>query len=487
MKKRTLKLLTVLVFGALIALFSRLSLKPVDTLIRPPKVQGDNAAIQLAFENAILEKYKLKNPLSGNYNSSYIFTDLNNDEVSEAVIFYAAESTADVVRMNVLSKENGSWKSIADFESLHNEVHQVNFADVDNDGNSEIIVGWSIYDTELSNTVNVFKLDSNNKLGVISNIFTKNYLEFSVCDVNGDKTSDIFVLEKTSPAAGTNVQLNAKVYSFAFGKEKEISSITLDPVISSVKTISYDYDELYGHSHIYIDGYKSDSGMTTDMFYWDNETETLQRTYFDENNTLSAVAGRNMNIVCTDFNDDSVIEIPFEHTLRSSSLIQGENDEEREQNYIRWMKYSDGEFSEVSNQIYNSAYGYSVIISSNWIDRVTVENDITTGIMTFYELISEERKKGKKKKDEFEYGEPQAFPREEYGEPGGQQDYETVYSVGEPLFSLFAAENTDLELYEMSGYRFIKTSNKFNYYYQLYDRGKDLGIDKNTVKSIIIT
>ena len=43
--------------------------EPFDTLIKPPKVDGENLSIQLAFEEKVGTDYILKQPISGNRRS----------------------------------------------------------------------------------------------------------------------------------------------------------------------------------------------------------------------------------------------------------------------------------------------------------------------------------------------------------------------------------------------------------------------------------
>ena len=132
--------------------------QPVDSLMRPPKVEGENLSIQLAFEEKIGTDYVLKRPLRGNYRNAYTFIDLTGDKNNEVIVFYSKSDSLGIVRMNVLRNIEGKWKSIADFQSVHNDILEVEFADLNGDGNKEIIVGWSVFQDSYSKLMIIYEV-----------------------------------------------------------------------------------------------------------------------------------------------------------------------------------------------------------------------------------------------------------------------------------------------------------------------------------------
>ena len=85
-----------------------------ESLIRPPKLTGEHAALQKAFEEAVGKDVGLFTPISGNHRGSYILFDANSDKVDEAVVFYSFNSNSSVVHMHLLSQKNGQWYSLGD-------------------------------------------------------------------------------------------------------------------------------------------------------------------------------------------------------------------------------------------------------------------------------------------------------------------------------------------------------------------------------------
>ena len=156
--------------------------QPVDSLIRPPQAEGENLAIQLAFDDAVGGDYILKQPLNGSYRNAYTFIDLTGDNNDEVVVFYSKNDDLGIVRMNVLDKSDGKWVSIADFQSVHNDIQELGFADLNGDGTKEIIVGWTVTGESYSKLIKVYQINdtsfrfknkSDNSIG--KSIFTLRY------------------------------------------------------------------------------------------------------------------------------------------------------------------------------------------------------------------------------------------------------------------------------------------------------------------------
>ena len=75
--------LTVPMFGC--SVFNVFS---VDSLIKAPRLTGDNAEIQKAFESAVGSEVSLVRPVAGEYRSAYVLHDYDGDGVNEAIVFY---------------------------------------------------------------------------------------------------------------------------------------------------------------------------------------------------------------------------------------------------------------------------------------------------------------------------------------------------------------------------------------------------------------
>lgn len=477
MKKIIASILVVctLVFLGFVALNTEFA--SVDSVIKPPKIEGENYEIQAAFEAAVGEKYILKAPLSGEYRTPFIRTDIDSDKNDEVVVFYCHPDTVDFIRMNILDDNEGEWKSISDFKSSYNDVYQVQFADVDSDNHKEIIICWRNFDIEISNKIEIFKLPQNYN-SEIQTVFSKNYYKYLTCDPNDDNSADIIIFDKT--VSGTTNEIKGTYYNFADGIPDVTGEFTLDPTISSIGEICSDKDAETNNLRIYIDGYKADSSMTTDVVYWNNKDGYFEKAELYDFTSISTVASRNININCTDIDGDSRINIPLEEYIPGSSVITADaNSVLQQQSVVKWVEYSDYELNLVSYEILNPKFGYSITINQDHYAGITVENDTVNGILTFYELIyddlPEKEKKPKKKEEPFDAHNPE------------KENDKTLKGKGDALFFIFATVDANYGAYEFNGYKLIDSANGFNYYYRITDAGKERGITKETIKSMFNT
>ena len=161
MKVKNLKaviVLTILVFT--FSGCSLVNLVSAESLLRPPKLTGENAALQTTFENSVGSDVSLYAPIAGDYRTSYIFFDMNFDGNDEAVVFYSLNSNSSVVHMHLLSQYNNEWYSVADIIGSGTEVYKVDFCNIDSSRNSEIAVIWSLDDSKREKTLSFYKVNS---------------------------------------------------------------------------------------------------------------------------------------------------------------------------------------------------------------------------------------------------------------------------------------------------------------------------------------
>ncbi len=471
--KKNLTAMLLLGFICLLGfVLTKITYEPVDSLIRPPKIEGENSEIQTAFEKSVESGYLLKSPLAGEYRSSFIRKDIDSDSSDEVIVFYSKTDAIDVIRINILDKVNGNWESIADIESTYNDIYQINFADIDNDTVNDLIVCWRNFENDLLNTLNIYKLSEKNGENKIESIFSRNYSEFLVCDVNSDGKTDILIFDKTTSNGSSEIK--GTFFDFSAEEAIALSELTLDPAISSIGSVCYDYSS--EHLRVYVDGYKTDTGITTDILYWNEFDNCLARIGNSDFPSITTVATRNKNIYSCDINGDSAIEIPVEAYIPFSEVHTDNSDEIKEQNYIIWMQHDGYGLNKVQYEIFNSEYGYSMKIPADLFENFTLKNNLSTGLMTFYNIYYEEAGEGKKpkKKDE---------KKKEH-----EKNNEAVYKESaEKLFSILATSEQNYDIYEFDGYRLIATDNGFDYYYKIFQSGKDCGITKETIKSMLST
>lgn len=444
-----------LIFMSILALIGCItvttSFEPLETLMKPPKVEGENLSIQLAFEENVGEDYLLKQPISGNHRSAYNFIDLTGDKNDEVVIFYSKTDDLGIVRMNVLDNIDGKWISVADFQSVHNDIQEVEFADLNGDGKKEIIVGWTVFQDSYSRLICVYEINSDDNDVRIYQIYSAYYSMFKVADFDANGKSDILTLKYAM--AGNSTEYTGAVLSYDEGTLSERKSFSIDKAVNSIAAINYDYfnDNL---TRIFIDGYKTDSGMITDCFLWDTANDTFERAYVG-GNSISSLTSRTSSVICKDINSDGNIELPREEYLPNTSednISAGGNN--LGMSVISWFWFYGDETEFVECDMILSQYGYSFILNNHMMGNVSAENDTQKGVLTFYSI----------------------------------KNIDGVSVKNEPLFSIMTLTDFDLDaLSEISFHYSLIGQNKDKYYYcRIYDAADEYAITKKEIKNRII-
>lgn len=425
--------------------------QPMESLMRPPKVEGENYSVQLAFEEKIGEDYILKQPINGNHRSAYNFVDLTGDKDNEVVIFYSKADNLGIVRMNVLDNINGKWISVADFQSVHNDIQEVEFADLNGDGNKEIIVGWSVFQDSYSKFISVYEISNNKKAARIYPIYGAYYSMFKVADFDANGKEDILSLKYAM--AGNSAEYTGTILSYDDNALRERKTFSLDKSINSVAAINYDYFD-NGLTRIFIDGYKTDSGMSTDCFLWDTANDIFDRAFVG-GNSIASLTSRTSSVICKDINSDGLIELPREDYLPNISEINvssGSNN--LGMSVITWFWFHGDETEFVDCHMILSQYGYSFRFNRHMLGNVSAENDTQKGLLTFYSTKS----------------------------------LNGITIKDEPLFSIMTLTDIDFEtISELSFYYSIIGQNKDKYYYcRIYDAAEKYAITKKEIRNRMI-
>ena len=448
MKKYFLISVTLIISMILIIMATGFEFQNLESLMKPPVVEGENREIQIAFENFAGKQYSLVTPLKGLHRSAYNFFDLNGDNDNEVIVFYSKDNENDIVRMNVLdSKTDGTWVSIADIETEYSDVHQVEFADLNGDKIKEIIVGWTVYQNEYAKTMNVYMLSKVKSVYVFEKVYNSIYYDFITLDIDCDKQNDILKIDYTP-----NVNSAGYTASFITCRDdaiQEISSIDLDMSFSSIISVSSDLIKSENRRRIYFDGPKHESGMITDCIFYDTTKNCFEKekTFVKP---LSLISARISNITSKDVNNDGIIEIPKDREMILGQTVS--KDGIRSCYSTEWIQLNDGRESTVLYEFFNSVYGYSYKIENELFSKLTVENDQINGKITFYQVI--------------------------YSGSGAVK--------GEPLFSIIATDNPDD--YETLNFRYklLYERSNYSYFCRIYETGEDFGITKTSIRKNMV-
>lgn len=346
-----------------------------ESILRPPKTMGDDAEIEQLIADTAKGAYTLKYPKNGNYRSAIIMTDLDGDNVDEAVAFYRKKSDVTGIHMLVMYENEGKWMLSSDFVTETTDVDSVDFADIDGDKNLEILVGYSTY------TINESFLSccsySNGETETIN--AGQRYSSFYCGDLNGDGKYEVIALSLYSTE--NEAKATMLEYSETGNSLYVKATVPMDPNVTKYKSVAV-CDLNQSVKGLLVDGSFANEDINTQIIYYNNDLTLLRNPLYKEK-TKNATQ-RSVPVVCSDINNDLIYEIPI-----ISSLPQpAENESINSGIKITWNTFDENGEKLVPNvnMIADQSLKYTIKMPESWLGNtvtaVCVPDNNTT---EFYE------------------------------------------------------------------------------------------------------
>ncbi len=370
------KVLSVIVVTIMLLNLSGCSLNffSTETLLKPPALSGKSGEVQEAFNKLMSGKtFLLKTPTKGDYKSSFVLYNIDNDEDEEAIVFYTDSSTDTTVRIAVLDYINRKWVLVTDIKGSGSGVYDIAFPDLDGDKLPEIVISWSLFDTKLTKMLTVYKVSQlTNKSFNIETLANEYFNAKAFLDLNSNDVNDLVIVYLDDAAAVQNsyfrafsIQNNNSIVKFC--------EILLDSTITSVSAIHSDEINLKNdsYSRVFLDCIKSDTSMFTEVISWDVETLKVKREILEPSkNTL-----RNVKLHSRDIDSDGRIEIPVNTKFFTGKKAVSVSVSGTVYNFsmVEWKNVADDKTSEIFKSVYNPIHSY--LFDFPWSEDVTVNFD----------------------------------------------------------------------------------------------------------------
>jgi hypothetical protein len=280
--------------------------------------------------------------------------------------------------INVVCKDGEKWKSFGQQSIVGAGVHRVDFCDLDQDGISEILVGWQIYgQSEMQLAVYSFKGN------VLTQRMLNKYTHFITCNIDGDKSEEILIIDTDAKAS----QNTASLYELNESGVIQIGRCLLDskvqsfghPVVAELSS---------GKPAVYIDSQKGIGAITEVLIY---EKGKLLNPLYDEQNKETSATLRSASFSTRDFNGDGVLEIPVQLNVPSVS-----KSEVAEKLYLTsWCSFNGEILTPQVTSMINVIDGYYYNLPAKLIGNIAILKDTDNRIREVYSYDTEEMVVGK--------------------------------------------------------------------------------------------
>lgn len=377
--KRIKKALALLLVMAFIFTLSGCKLFSVqEDLLSPPRPQGELFEIEKALRSLSAGKITLKYPTAGEYRSAIIQYDITANGIQDAVAFYSTESeNISLMHVAVITKRDGEWVAVRDASVLASGVERVEFEDLDGDGKSEIIVGWSVYGT-VDKEIGIYGFD-----GVtLSPYAHEKYTQFLRTDLNTDQRKELFLIynntaEKTATARLLTLENKAVA---------EITSARSDGAVSDYLQVAQS-KLLNGKPAVFVDAQKGTSAIT-EVFYL--EDGHLVNPFYDRESNTTKITERKNNVPSKDINDDGSYDVPM------LQLMPGfENAAESDRVYVtKWCGFDGARLAVTLSAVMNYTDGYYFTYPKEYEGKISVDRILSsrTRIVNFVSDIEKGEK-----------------------------------------------------------------------------------------------
>lgn len=364
---RTVRLIRLLTAVLLLVMLTGCTFgATVDSLLKPPRLQGEQEQIYQALQNAVGKNITLQYPRTGEHLSAVVVADFDNDTLDEAVVFYrkgGTPSAENALRLNMLDQMNGEWMSVCDLPAEGAEVERVMVSSLGR--KQRLIVGYSVVD-QSDRALVVYDYAENSLL----KNFTVSYSNFAVTDLDGNQQKELLILH----AAESDRSAEAAVYVPDALDNYTRYSLTLRCKMTECSQILCGAAP-NGSIAIYLDVIVGATTMQTEILHFDGS----RLAYFSSSDSETVNTTRPVGWLTMDIDEDGVPEVPVQdvfpgYTETSSDLIR----------MTRWMTIAENQMLvEKYRGYYSLAEGYAFMLPPEWIDTVTVRNDPLTGDLVF--------------------------------------------------------------------------------------------------------
>lgn len=364
MKTRIVALIMSVVMIALLFNGCSMSLKAPETLMSPPKLTGGYQDLQDIFETEVGNNAALIAPANGEHKSAFIVDDFNSDSKEEAMVFYSVKETEETVSVGIFQKNNDEWEYLKSVSGLGSSIDTVIIEDMNKDGIKEVIIGWNL--STYNKQVSIYEPDLSAP-NTFNGLGSYQYNMLEMIDVDSDGNKELFFVNLDTTGIVPSATANVFEIDKTTREVNELSTIKIDGNVSGYKQIIVSDD-----GFIYVDAFKNEHDMITEILTWNKKTKTLEAPLFDAETQSTTATWRSHRIPVGDVDNDGNLEVPVGVEVIGSTIVKSGVLQEDHIFYVKWCSFENGKLKAEKYCLYNGEEGYSLDVPSSWVGKVTI-------------------------------------------------------------------------------------------------------------------
>lgn len=338
------------------------SLRTVDALYCLPKRSEAYNNLQSVIDKAMAD-LEYAAPTYGDNRQVVQLADLDGDGVDEYLLF-AKDNSEKPLKILIFCQLASGYVLMDTIEGYGFAFDFVDYAQVDDRPGVEIIVGRQLSD-QVMRAVSVYRFTS----GFSRQLLSTGYTRLSVCDLNADGRSELFLLNHGVSQDSNGI---ATLYHYDSGEMHRSAELSISAPAASFKRITAGLLQ-GGKPAVYVTCAADEKTLVTDIF----TDESGQFTAVVKGITTQTL--HNYYVYAEDVDSDGVPEMP-----QPIPLLPGPGSS-RQQYLLRWYAVDSSGMDTTKRYTYhNYTDGWYLLLDHQWINKLSVVH--TEDACTFYIL-----------------------------------------------------------------------------------------------------
>ena len=332
--------------------------KSVDELYAIPKSSETYVNLQEKIKE-VKGNAEYIAPQSGTNTQIIQMVDLNGDGIQEAVAFFR-DSTAEKPLKICIFKQNakGNYEVFAWIEGAGTEIESIEYRNLTGNSDSEILVSWKV--SAGVHTLVAYSVS----YGQVAELMRSGYTDCVTADVDGDGQDEILLAQLDSSNPFSN---RVELYDSDGGYLEMRSSAPLSEGIQDVT--DWKVGTLAGSvPGLFVTGVLETGGRITDIFSLDKDT--LRNVSIDKETKQSTGTVRYYNgVEPTDIDKDGITEVP----LCQAISITGSTNSSETFWKVQWWQYDAKGVRHLDMTTYhNNTDHWYLVLPESWNGVITL-------------------------------------------------------------------------------------------------------------------